>query len=73
MDGPEALGPLVVDALGGIGAEVVRLRRERGWRQRDLATRAGVSQSTISRLERGRLPYLTLQRYARVWAALAGL
>jgi transcriptional regulator with XRE-family HTH domain len=39
-----------------VGRVVRALRRRRGWRQLDLATRAGCSQRTISRAELGRLP-----------------
>jgi transcriptional regulator with XRE-family HTH domain len=41
-----------VDAIR-IGRVVRALRHRRGWRQSDLARRAGVSQASVSRLERG--------------------
>jgi transcriptional regulator with XRE-family HTH domain len=52
------------------GAAVRFLRIRRGWRQADLAERAGVSQSTVSRMERGHLATLTLEAIRRVAAAL---
>lgn len=49
-----------------IGLDVVRLRREAGLTQTELAERAGTTQAAISRLENGlRLPpYDTLDRIA---------
>lgn len=52
------------------GAAIRFLRIRRGWRQVDLAERAGVSQSTVSRMERGHLATLTLEAIRRVAAAL---
>jgi transcriptional regulator with XRE-family HTH domain len=46
----------------------VRIRR--GWRQDDLARRAGVSQMTISRIERGHLETLSVARLRSVAVAL---
>lgn len=43
-----------------IGRTILALRQRRGWRQVDLAARAGVSQSAISDMERGRLERYTL-------------
>jgi transcriptional regulator with XRE-family HTH domain len=56
------------DQRFGSAVRAVRIRR--GWRQHDLATRSGVSQATISRLERGHPGSLTLARIRRVSAAL---
>ena len=36
-----------------LGEQVMRIRTARGWSQRQLADRSGVSSSTVSRLERG--------------------
>jgi transcriptional regulator with XRE-family HTH domain len=52
------------------GAIVRVLRVRRRWRQVDLARRAGVSQSVVSRIERGHLDTLTLETIRRVLAAL---
>ena len=52
------------------GAAIRFLRIRRGWRQVDLAARAGVSQSTVSRMERGHLATLTLEAIRLVAAAL---
>ena len=45
-------------------------RIERGWRQTDLARRAGVSASTVSRLERGHLGRLPLDPIRAIGAVL---
>jgi transcriptional regulator with XRE-family HTH domain len=58
----------VDDARAG---QVLRaLRRRRGWRQRDLARAAGVSQATVSRLERGHVDTLSLEVVRAVFGAL---
>jgi transcriptional regulator with XRE-family HTH domain len=38
-----------------IGARLKRLRDRKGWSQQELARQCGVTQATISRLERGEL------------------
>lgn len=59
---------LVDDRTSGL---VIRaLRRRRGWRQSDLAARVGVSQSTISRAERGWIEDLTLRLIRAIFAGL---
>jgi transcriptional regulator with XRE-family HTH domain len=52
------------------GAVVRYLRIRRHLRQRDLAARAGVSQTLVSRLERGHLSETSLERIRRVGTAL---
>jgi transcriptional regulator with XRE-family HTH domain len=52
------------------GAVVRAVRQRRGLRQRDLAAKARVSQSTISRIERGHPGSLALDTIRRVSAAL---
>lgn len=46
------------------------LRSERGWRQSDLAARAGASRHTVSRIERGRLDNVPLGKITTIVAAL---
>jgi DNA-binding XRE family transcriptional regulator len=53
-----------------VGRSIRLLRRRRGWRQRDLAAQAGVSQSTISRLERGLLDDVALKRVRSIFATV---
>ena len=53
-----------------LGAAVRRVRIKLGWRQEDLAAKARVSQSTISRLERGHLGSLSLDSIRRVAASV---
>ena len=53
-----------------LGAIVRFLRLRLRWRQIDLAGRAGVSQSVVSRIERGHLGRLPLETIRRVLAAL---
>jgi transcriptional regulator with XRE-family HTH domain len=52
------------------GLVIRALRRRRSWRQSDLAARAHVSQSTISRAERGWLEDLTLRVTRVIFGAL---
>lgn len=53
-----------------LGRSLRALRRERGWRQRDLAARAGLSKSTVGRLELGQLDGVTVGTLEHVVAAL---
>lgn len=53
-----------------MGTTIRAARLRRGWRQLDLAIRAGVSQMTISRVERGQVPEMTLGVLRQVAAAL---
>ena len=52
------------------GRALRALRRQRRWRQLDLAARAGVSKSTIGRLELGLLDGATVGTLAAVVRAL---
>jgi transcriptional regulator with XRE-family HTH domain len=53
-----------------IGVVVRTLRRRRRWRQADLARRAGVSQSSVSKFERGQIEHLRLESTRRICRAL---
>ena len=53
-----------------IGRTIRVLRQRRGWRQADLAARAGVSRSAISTIERGRVERYTLATVRAVMDAL---
>lgn len=53
-----------------IGGSIRAVRVKRGWRQQDLAVAAGVSQSTVSRIECGRLDDVPLSTLRRVGAVL---
>ena len=52
------------------GSRVRALRQRLGWRQVDLAAKAGVSQDVVSRIERGRFEGMPLRDLRRVVAAL---
>jgi transcriptional regulator with XRE-family HTH domain len=52
----------------GIRIRAARIRR--GWRQRDVAAAAGVSDATVSRIERGHLGAMALDTVRRVAATL---
>lgn len=53
-----------------VGALVRAVRHRLGWTQADVATRAGVSQRVVSRLETGHLDHMTVARVRRIGAAL---
>lgn len=53
-----------------LGLGIRALRRRRGWRQRDLAAAAGVSQTTVSLIERGQSDRASLQAIQAVAAAI---
>jgi DNA-binding XRE family transcriptional regulator len=56
-------------SLAMLGRAVRMARREHAWTQRDLEERSGVDQTTISRIERGRVRGTELVRFA--WIAWA--
>jgi transcriptional regulator with XRE-family HTH domain len=62
--GPDSAG--LNDMLKRFGAELRRCRHRCGLTQDRLAGLSGVSQSTISRLERGRAPYASLHLIIRL-------
>lgn len=47
----EDLDDAVADARSRVAFNVRRLRKAKGWRQRDLAGRAGVDQNTVGKVE----------------------
>lgn len=53
-----------------LGATIRAARLKRAWRQADLAKHAGVSQTVVSRVERGQIPEMTLRVLRQVAAAL---
>ena len=53
-----------------LGSAIRLVRVRRGWRQADVARRSGVGQATISRIERGHLGTLSLDRLRTVAATL---
>jgi len=58
-----------MDSMQRCGAAFRAVRIKRGWRQVDVAARAGVHRSVVSRIERGHLEHLsigTLLSVARV-------
>lgn len=58
----------VVDVLARLGANIAAARRNRHWRQVDLATKAGVSRPVIIRVEAGH-PGVGIGAYAAaLWA-----
>lgn len=52
------------------GTAIRTVRQRRGWRQGDLAAKAGTSQVTISRIERGHVGSQSLDALRRIGAAL---
>lgn len=53
MGSQRTYSPIAVEAAGLLGARVRLARRERGWTLRELAERVGVTQPTMSKIERG--------------------
>src|SRR5688572_28083068 len=53
-----------------VGLVIRALRRRRGWRQLDLARASGVSQSVVSRAERGHVGSSSLDMMRRLLLAL---
>jgi transcriptional regulator with XRE-family HTH domain len=53
-----------------IGTALRAVRHRKGWRQQDVAARAGVSPATVSNLESGRISRVQLDTLRRVAAAL---
>ena len=53
-----------------VGATIASLRGMIGWTQKELGARAGMSQSEVSRVERGHLDELTFETAERLLAAM---
>ena len=53
-----------------VGAAIRAVRIRRGWRQADVAQRAGSSVTAVSRVERGQLDGMPLATLRRIAAAL---
>ncbi|MGH2484098.1 MAG: helix-turn-helix domain-containing protein, partial [Candidatus Limnocylindria bacterium] len=49
-----------------LGAAIRSLRHARGWRQADIARRAGVSRTSVWLVERGQAERLTIRTVRRV-------
>jgi len=62
--------PIVLLGMQLLGQSIRRARRARGWSQAKLASAAGLSPSTISKLESGKLQGMRLYTLARIVAAL---
>ena len=61
-----------VEGLRLLGVQLRRARLGIGWSQRRLERASGIDQTTISRLENGRLASLRLTKVARLMQALQG-
>jgi transcriptional regulator with XRE-family HTH domain len=61
-----------VEGLRLLGVQLRRARLRNGWSQRRLERASGIDQTTISRLENGRLASLRLTKVARLMQALQG-
>jgi transcriptional regulator with XRE-family HTH domain len=62
--------PPTREALVALGSAFFEVRRARGLTQRRLSMRSGLAQSTISRFETGKAPWLSAVWIARLLAAL---
>jgi transcriptional regulator with XRE-family HTH domain len=60
------LQPEVAGELVRIGAEAYEWRRRAGLTQREMEALTGLDQTTICKLERGKLPGLRLHHLARI-------
>jgi len=65
--------PVIKRGLELLGSALYQARCRAGLTQRGLEARCGVEQSTISRLENGKLSGIGLYRLARIIAALDGI
>jgi DNA-binding XRE family transcriptional regulator len=70
---PEGQPPAIQRGLGLIGGSLRQARHRAGLSQRQLEELSGVDQTTISKLENGRLVSLRLVRLAALVNAIEGL
>ena len=56
--------------MNPISLRTRELRKAKGWSQADLAQRAGVTQATVSRIERGKVASLDLKVFEKLAKAL---
>jgi transcriptional regulator with XRE-family HTH domain len=66
----ERYSPVELDALAQIGGAIRTARLRIPWSQHALASRCGLSQSTISRLEAGKAPTVRIGRLAGILIVL---
>lgn len=66
---PESLSQPQARSESDLGARVRQIRKARGWTLQDLADRAGLAVSTISKMERGEIS-LTYDRFMRLAQSL---
>ena len=59
-----------METLDSIGRQIAAARRERGLRQADLASQAGLSRATIDALENGRAGDIGISKVIRILATL---
>lgn len=53
MRRPHSLSPVALEAMELLGLQIAAARRQRRWTAAELATRAGISVTTLRNLERG--------------------
>jgi transcriptional regulator with XRE-family HTH domain len=53
-----------------LGERLLMYRRRKGWTQRQLADRSGVSHISIARIERGQIPFVSVDVISRLADAL---
>lgn len=56
--------------LADLGAEVARLRKAKGWTQRELGTMASMGQSTLARFETGQVAEFGSRKLLRLFEVL---
>ena len=59
-----------MNTLAEMGKEVARLRKEQGWTQQHLGDQVGMGQSTVARLESGRVAEFGAAKLLRLMTAM---